>query len=86
MSLVGYSASAWLLADAAQHCLPLSQSLLLIPLALKGYTGARPQRCTKVAIAGELENAFRQRLGGGYFLLPVCRGAHCKTGVQLRVS
>ena len=44
-----------------QQSFPLSQSLLLIPLALEGHTGADPHGCTKVAIAGERENAFRQR-------------------------
>ena len=29
---------------------PLSQGLLLIPLALEGHTGARPHGCRKVAI------------------------------------
>ena len=34
-----------------QQSFPLSQSLLLIPLALEGHTGARPHGCRKVAIA-----------------------------------
>ena len=44
-----------------QQGFPLSQSLLLIPLALEGHAGAGPHGCTKVAIAGERENASRQR-------------------------
>ena len=40
---------------------PLSQGLLLIPLALEGHTGARPHGCRKVAIVGQRANAFRQR-------------------------
>ena len=35
-----------------QQSFPLSQSLLLIPLALESHTGAGAQGCTKVAIAG----------------------------------
>ena len=50
-----------ILADAMQQRLPFSESLLLIPLALEGQAGARPQGCAKVSIAGKLENAFRQR-------------------------
>jgi hypothetical protein len=47
--------------DDLQQSFPFSQSLFLIPLTLEGYAGARPHRCTKVAIAGEHKNAFRQR-------------------------
>ena len=48
---------AWLLTemgmtDGLQQSFPLSQSLLLIPLALEGHAGARPQRYAKIAIAG----------------------------------
>ena len=35
-----------------QQSFPLSQGLLLIPLALEGHTGARPHGCRKVAIVG----------------------------------
>ena len=35
-----------------QQSFPLSQSLLLIPLALEGHMGASPHGCRKVAIAG----------------------------------
>ena len=47
--------------DGLQQSFPLSQSPLLIPLALEGHTGAPPQGCAKVAIAGERKNAFRER-------------------------
>ena len=50
-----------LMTDCLEQSFPLSQSLLLIPLALEGHTGARPQGFAKVAIAGERENALRQR-------------------------
>ena len=48
---------AWLLTememtDGLQQSFPLGQSLLLIPLALEGHTGAHPQGFAKVAIAG----------------------------------
>ena len=48
--------------DSLEQSFPLSNSLLLIPLALEGRTGVRPQGYTKVVIAGERENALRQRL------------------------
>ena len=48
--------------DSLEQSFPLSNSLLLIPLALEGRTSVRPQRYTKVVIAGERENALRQRL------------------------
>ena len=50
-----------ILAHATQQRLPFSECLLLIPLALEGHTGARPHGCRKVTIAGERENALRQR-------------------------
>ena len=38
-----------------------SKRPLLIPLTLEGHAGSRPQGYAKVAIAGELENAFHKR-------------------------
>ena len=46
--------------DGLQQNFPFGQSLLLIPLALEGHTGARPQGYAKVTIAGERENVFRR--------------------------
>ena len=46
--------------DRLQQSFPLNESLVLIPLALEGYTGAGRKGCADVAIAGE-RDWFRQR-------------------------